>query len=222
MNLLKDIDAVIFDLDGTLIDSMLIWREIDEDFLGSRNITMPENLQKSIEGKSFYETAVYFKETFDLPESVEEIMAIWNKMAFDKYCNGMNLKPGAKELLCGLKANNIKLGIATSNSRPLAEGCLLNLGIFECFSVVVTGNEVINGKPDPEVYLTAATKLSVEPARCLVFEDITMGIMAGNNAGMTTCAVYDVYSEHMDAEKKKLADYYIDSFEDIINQNWNL
>lgn len=222
MNLLKDIDAVIFDLDGTLIDSMLIWREIDEDFLGSRNISMPENLQKSIEGKSFYETAVYFKETFDLPEPVEEIMNIWNKMAFDKYCNGMKLKSGAEELLCGLKTNNIKLGIATSNSRPLAQGCLSNLGILDYFSAIVTGNDVTNGKPNPEVYLTAAGKLGVEPARCLVFEDITMGILAGNNAGMITCAVYDVYSEHMDEEKKELADYYVDSFEMILSHDWNI
>ena len=82
--MLPDKKAVIFDLDGTLVDSMWMWRDIDIEFLGSRGITFPEDLQEKIEGMSFTETAQYFKETFPLEESVEELKAIWNEMAKDK------------------------------------------------------------------------------------------------------------------------------------------
>ena len=77
-NVLKEIDAVIFDLDGTLVDSMWIWREIDIEYLARFNMTMPEDLQNNIEGMSFYETAVYFKTTFNIPDSLETIMNNWS------------------------------------------------------------------------------------------------------------------------------------------------
>lgn len=222
MNLLKDIEAVIFDLDGTLVDSMWIWRNIDIEFLGARGIKMPDNLQKEIEGKSFSETAVYFKETFGLCESLEEIQKIWNDMAFNKYSTEIKFKPQAKEFVKALYDAGIKLGIATSNSRNLASACLKNLGAFEYFHTIVTGCEVACGKPQPDIYLKAAEGIGVNPAKCVVFEDVPMGIIAGNAAGMTTCAVYDSYSEFMDDEKKALADFYIENYESLIEKGFNL
>ena len=91
--------AVIFDLDGKLVDSMWMWKAIDIEYLGRYSIPLPENLQKEIEGMSFSETAVYFKETFRIPESLEEIKADWNRMAYDKYTKEVPLKKGAKEFL---------------------------------------------------------------------------------------------------------------------------
>lgn len=215
-DILEDVEAVLFDLDGTLIDSMWIWRAIDIEFLGERNILMPENLQKEIEGKSFHETAVYFKNQFGLTEDLEEIKAIWNKMAFEKYAHGMRLKEGADRFLNLLQQKGIKMAIATSNSRPLATACLEDIGIFSYFESIVTGCEVQNGKPQPDIYLKAAKNLGINPKKCLVMEDVPMGILAGNRAGMRTCAVYDSFSEHMDDEKKKLADYYIKSYEEFL------
>ena len=115
--MLKDRKAVIFDLDGSLVDSMWIWREIDIEYLGSHGIELPHNLQKEIEGMSFYQTAVYFKERFDIREPIEEIMDIWNRMAEDKYLHEVKLKPGAREVLDYCRENHILLGVATSNSR---------------------------------------------------------------------------------------------------------
>lgn len=214
-SMLDGISAVIFDMDGTLIDSMLIWKSIDVEFLGQRNIPMPEDLQKNIEGMSFVETAQWFKRTFQLPESLEEIQDIWNAMAFKRYAHGMKMKDGAGEFIRKLYEKGILMGIATSNSRPLVEACLKDLGILEYFGAIVTGCEITNGKPQPDIYLKAAEKLNVSPENCLVFEDIPMGIMAGKNAGMRTCAVWDLYSEPMAEEKRKLADYWIDRYQDI-------
>lgn len=214
--MLNNIKACIFDMDGTIIDSMGIWRSIDEEFLGKRNITLPGNLQKEIEGMNFSQTAAYFKDTFNLMESIEEIMDIWHDMAYDKYCSTVSLKEGVLELLEYLKHHNILMGIATSNSKKLATGCLKALEIHDFFDIIITGDDVKKGKPDPECYNLCAGYFKIEPSQCLVFEDIMAGIYAAKNAGMKVCAVYDKYSENTTQTKKDTADFYIDCFRHIL------
>lgn len=211
-----DIDAVIFDLDGTLIDSMWMWKSIDIEYLARFGLEMPEDLQKNIEGMSFSETAVYFKQRFGLKDSLEQIKADWNDMAWDKYMNEVPLKEGAMELLKYLKGANIPAGIATSNSRQLVDLIIKRHGIDEYFSSIRTSCEVIKGKPSPDIYLLVAKDLGARPERCLVFEDVIQGIMAGRNAGMKVCAVYDKFSEEYTDEKIKLADYYVDSLKELL------
>ena len=207
--------AVIFDLDGTLVDSMWMWKAIDIEYLGRFGFGLPPSLQKDIEGMSFSETAVYFKETFQIPDTLEEIKATWNRMAYDKYTKEVPIKKGVQEFLDYCKENGILLGIATSNSRELVDATLKALNIKEYFACVMTACEVAKGKPAPDIYLAVAEKLQAEPSRCLVFEDIEMGIMAGKNAGMEVCAVEDEFSMNQIEAKKKLADYYIKDYFDI-------
>ena len=214
--MLQDKQAVIFDLDGSLVDSMWIWKEVDIVFLGQRNLTLPDDLQKDIEGMSFSETAVYFKERFKLEESLEEIKEIWNQMAHEFYTTRVPLKKGVKTLLDYCKEKKIKLGIATSNSRHLAQGTIEALGLTSYFDCIMTSCDVNKGKPAPDVYLATAEKLQVEPKKCLVFEDIVMGILAGKNAGMEVCAVEDDFSLEQTSEKQKTADYYIKDFDEIV------
>ncbi len=211
-----EIRAVLFDLDGTLIDSMWIWEQIDDEFLGEYGLLVPEDLHNEIEGMSFSETAVYFRNRFDLPLSLEEIKHIWNTMAMDKYLNVVPLKPGVLEFLEWLKARGIPAGIATSNSRELVDGVLSARGIEEYFSCVATGCEVNAGKPAPDIYLHVAKVLSVPPSACMVFEDIPAGIFAGKNAGMTVTAVEYDFSAALWEEKKRLADYYITDYRELI------
>ena len=213
--MLQNIKAVIFDLDGSLVDSMWIWKEIDIEYLGRFNIELPKNLQTEIEGKSFSETAVFFKEKFNIPDSLDKMKDDWNKMAWDKYLNDVPLKPGADLFLQYCIKNNIKLGIATSNSRQLVEAVANARGFGKDFDCIMTACEVEKGKPAPDIYLAVAAKLGVKPEQCLVFEDIVPGIMAGKNAGMRVCAVEDEYSLHQTEKKKELADYYIKDYMDI-------
>lgn len=210
--MLQNKKAVIFDLDGSLVDSMWMWREIDIAYLGRFGIPLPERLQADIEGMSFSETAVYFKERFALPDSLEQIKSDWNRMAWDKYTYEVPLKPGVKEFLQSCKEHHIKLGIATSNSRELVDNIAEVHGLHDVFDCIMTGCEVSKGKPAPDIYLAVAAKLGVQPSECLVFEDIIPGIMAGKNAGMQVCAVEDDYSVQDRAAKQDLADYYIDDF----------
>lgn len=209
------VGGVIFDMDGTLIDSMWLWMEIDVEFLGRYGIPYVEGLQQKIEGKSFKETANYFKEEFKIPETIEYMMDEWNRMAYDKYYNEVFLKEGVYEFLLKLKKENIPIGIATSNSRVLVRTVLERLNVIDFFDAIVTADEVENGKPAPDVYLAGAEAIGVNPKDCFVFEDILKGVMAGKAAGMTVCAVYDEYAAFVD-EMRDLSDYYIQSFTELL------
>ncbi|MDF2541139.1 MAG: hypothetical protein K0S47_857 [Herbinix sp.] len=212
----KDIEAVIFDLDGTLVDSMWMWESIDIEYLGRYGIQLPEDLQKKIEGMSFSETAGYFKERFQLPDDITKIKNDWNEMAWDKYRNEVPVKDGVKELLEYLKCKDIPAGIATSNSRELVELIIQKHKLNDYFSSIRTSCEVAKGKPAPDIYLLVAKDLEVEPTRCLVFEDVMHGVMAGKNANMKVCAVYDKFSDKDQEQKRRMADYYIHSIKDLM------
>ena len=209
---LDDFEAVIFDLDGSLVDSMWMWKAIDIEYLQGFGIEPPEDLQKQIGGRSFFETAVFFKEKFALEDSVEKIGDDWNRMAWDKYTHEVTLKDGASEFLSACEDKGIKLGIASSNSTELIHQVLSSHGIRDRFDSVKSGTEILKGKPAPDVYLAVAKELKVEPEKCLVFEDLVDGIKAGKNAGMTVVAVSDDYSRHSDDMKKELADDYIEDY----------
>lgn len=220
--MLKDIEAVIFDLDGTLVDSMWMWHDIDVEFLGKRNLPLPPTYQKDIEGMSFTETAIYTKELFHLPESVEELKEIWNGMAREKYATQVPMKPGAARFLAYCQKQEIPLGIATSNSKELVKAVAEAHHLNDYIQVILTSCEVAKGKPAPDVYLEAAKRLNSRPDRCLVFEDVPMGILAGKNAGMKVCAVEDRFSAGQLEEKRKLADYYITSYEDVLQHTYEV
>lgn len=140
--MLENTDAVIFDLDGSLVDSMWLWRAIDIEYLGKFGVSLPEDLQSRIEGMSFHETAVYFKENFPIPDSLEQIKETWNRMAWDKYANEVPLKPGVPEFLALCKEQGIRLGIATSNSRELVTNVVNVHHIQDSFSCIMTGCDV--------------------------------------------------------------------------------
>jgi 16S rRNA pseudouridine516 synthase len=214
-NMLDGIEALIFDLDGTLVDSMWIWRDIDIAYLKRYDIALPLDMQQQIEGMSFTETAHYFKKIFNIPDEVEEIKRVWNSLALDKYRSEVPLKAGVRDFLVYARQQGLKLGIATSNSVELVE-CIAEVHrLRDFFTVIKTSCEVEKGKPAPDIFLLVARELGVSPERCLVFEDIVPGIMAGKSAGMKVCAVEDAYSAKTREEKRELADYYIHHYDEI-------
>lgn len=213
--MLKGKKAVVFDLDGTLIDSMWVWCEVDRTFLKKFNIPVPEGLHEAIEGMSFTEGAKYFKEKFGIADSIEEIMQEWNRMAFQVYVEEVPLKPGAYKFVKKIRKAGLKTAIATSNSTHLVETVLKVHGLLEDFDAIVTADDIPEGKPNPQIYLEAAARIQVPPNACLVFEDISMGILAGKRAGMTTCAVRDSFSDYQWEKKIEMADYHIDSYDEV-------
>ncbi|MEY8482407.1 HAD family phosphatase [Lachnospiraceae bacterium 48-21] len=221
--MLEDIDAVIFDMDGTLIDSMWIWPSIDEDFFEKYNLVEPENFHENIEGMSYTEVVHFFLEAFPtLKRTPEQIMDEWTEMARDRYMNEAPLKTGVHGFILEMKRQGKKIGIATSNGRALVEDTLNALAVSQYFDVVRTACEAGKGKPAPDVYLLVAKELGVSPGHCLVFEDVPMGILAGKNAGMKVCAVDDAFSRIQEEKKKSLADYYIYDYDDIKNETYEV
>lgn len=221
--MLEDIDAVIFDMDGTLIDSMWIWPAIDRDFYAKYGLTAPESFPDDMEGMSFTEVAQFFLDSFpSLSCTREEIMEEWTDMAHERYVKQAPLKEGVRDFIIEMKHRGKKIGIATSNGRSLVEDTLKALEVAEYFDVVRTACEAGKGKPAPDIYLLVAGELGVEPENCLVFEDVPMGILAGKNAGMKVCGVHDESSRLQEAKKKSLADYYIYGYDDIKNETYEV
>ncbi len=208
--------AFLFDLDGTLVDSMWIWESIDVEYLDRFGLELPEDLHSCIEGMSFSETARYFKERFSIPDTLEKMKSDWNRMAWEKYTQEVPLKSGIREFLRYHRARGVKMAVATSNSRELAEAVIAVHGLTDTFDVIVTGCDVAHGKPFPDVYLEAAVRLGVDPSECLVFEDVVAGIQAGRSAGMEVAAVEDAYSLYQERQKKELADLYIADYQELL------
>jgi HAD hydrolase, family IA, variant 3 len=213
---IKNIKACIFDLDGTLVDSMWMWPDIDREYLNRFEIEYDDNLKNEIDGISFHETAVYFKNKFGISDSVEKICKDWEDMAYDKYKYEVKEKPGCKKFLEHLRSKGIKMGIATSNNRSMVDVVLESLNMKDFFEVITTSDEVKRGKPAPDVYLTTANLLNVEPKNCLVFEDVVAGIMAGKSAGMKVCAIEDDFTKEVRQKKKELSDYYIVDYSELL------
>lgn len=220
--MINKIDAVIFDMDGSLVDSMWIWKQIDIEYLSAYGYDVSDEsiaaFQAQIEGMSFDETAQWVSDHYVIPRTKKEMMDDWNRMAWEKYEKEVFLKKGAREFIDFCRKKHIRLGIASSNSRELIENVLCARKLEGIFDIIKTGSDGLPGKPAPDVYLAASKELGVLPERCLVFEDIPKGICAGKSAGMIVCAVEDAYSMHQLDEKKRLADFYIEDYYDLFNK----
>lgn len=214
----NNVKAAIFDLDGTLIDSMWVWEQIDIDYLGEKNIEVPKNLNDEIGHLSFNQVAAYFKERFKLEDSLEEIKKSWSDMAYYHYSTDIKLKSGVIEFFNFLKESNIKIGLATSNSLHLLEAVLKNNGIYDYFDSITITDEVSVGKHEPDVYLLASKKLGVSPEECVVFEDIIQAVKGAKKAGMKVIGVEDVRSLSDKNAILSLADNFITDFREIIPQ----
>ncbi|NLI60448.1 MAG: HAD family phosphatase [Clostridiales bacterium] len=205
----QGIKGAIFDLDGTLVDSMGVWESVDVKFLLKRGIEVPANIMEVLRGLTFEDCARYFKKQFGLSETIYEIMDEWNQMALYEYQHNVGLKSGAKEYLAYLKEKGMKIGLATTNIPDLLYTSLEKNNILDYFDAITTVGEVERNKNFPDVFLLAARKLELKPSQCMVFEDILPAIHSANKAGMKTVGVYDLYSEYQVEEIKKHADYFI-------------
>jgi HAD superfamily hydrolase (TIGR01509 family) len=210
--------AIIFDLDGTIIDSMGIWRQVDMDFLGSRNIAVPADLFDNMpQGNSYNQTAKYFKDRFLLTESIEEIMDEWTAAVKWHYEHDVPLKKDVRDTIIMLRNMNYPLAIGTSNHDDLASLALTQHDLYQYFRAIVTGTHDMLGKPFPDIFLKAAKELSVEPGTCIVIEDTLNGIRAAKAAGMYAIAIHDEDSAPQWEQIISEADFYANDYVTIQN-----
>lgn len=217
MDVKHNCKCAIFDLDGTLIDSMGVWESIDIEFLSKRGISpVPSDYMQTVAPMGFWRTAEYTIERFGLDEKPQSLIDEWTEMAHERYSNSVPLKPHAKEFLEYLKAQGILLGLATATMEHLAVPALKNTGIYGLFDCISSTDAVKRGKGFPDIYLYVADKLGVKPADCAVFEDIPDGILGARAAGMYAVGVFDSYSAEKQTQLKQLSDKYILDFAELI------
>lgn len=209
------IKGAIFDLDGTLLDSMSIWDTIGEDYLRSLGIEPRENLAETFKTFTLEQSAEYYRTNYGVTLSVAEIVNGVNGMIEDFYRNTVPLKKGVREFLEALSQKGVKMCIATVTDRYLAEAALVRLGVRKYFSEIFTTAEVGCGKSEPLIYRTALAHLGTQKAETFVFEDAYHALMTAKNDGFPTVAVYDVHEEKQ-SELKSVADRYINNFNDIL------
>ncbi|MEG1930057.1 MAG: HAD family phosphatase [Anaerovorax sp.] len=208
------VKGAIFDLDGTLLDSMFIWDTIGEDYLIHRDITPEKGLNEKFKTMSIVQAADYYRQTYGLTDTIEEIVNGVNEMIDHFYAQVVSLKSGVSELLEQLRADGVKLCVATATDRYMVEAALKRNGILDCFSSILTCTEVGFGKDSPIIFEKALKELGTKKSETLVFEDALHAIETAKNAGFSVAGVYDHWSKSQQNEIKSICDYYITSFKD--------
>lgn len=207
--------AAIFDLDGTLLDSMDVWHQVDIDFFRSRNIPLTEDYMDVVNAMRPEEVARYTIERYGLHDTPAELAKLWDSMVLEAYGTTVEAKPHAVEYLDYLKSSGARLAVATSLSPQVREVGMEHVGIRQYFDVVVSVEDTnAKSKHSPEVYLAVASHLGVAAKDCTVFEDLLMAVKAAKSAGMHVWAMEDDYSLDDRPAIKVMADGVISDFAD--------
>lgn len=208
--------GAIFDIDGTVLDTMGVWKDITLNFLLNKGITPTLEEMDNYRDMSMEETMLYTKEQFNLSESVEELKDGFEKLSREKYMYEVPAKPYVKEYMEKLKGEGVKIGVATSGYPELWQHALKRLGMLQMIDGFALTSETGVNKSNPDVYLLAAERIGVEPSKCMVFEDIISGIIGAKKGGMMATAIYDELNKSQTEEFKRLADRYIVSWKELL------
>jgi HAD superfamily hydrolase (TIGR01509 family) len=182
------IEAVVFDLDGVLIDSEQVWDDVRETLARERGGRWHERAQRDMMGMSSTEWSAYMHDVIGLAESPEEINGIVVERMLDRYAEGPPWLPGALDCVRRMAAAFV-LGLASSSNREVIEGVLEAGGIADRFAATASSEEVAAGKPAPDVYFEVARRLGVDPAACAAVEDSRNGIRSAKAARMHCIAI---------------------------------
>ncbi len=207
-------EGAVFDLDGTLVDSMEIWSEIDEEFFAKRNMPVPDGYQANIAHLGFRDVAAFTVKNYLPEEREDEIIAEWNGMCREKYAaaGGRYFKADAVRFVRALSERGVKMCVATASSPELFVPVLEAGGIYGLFEGFFTVDDAGRNKSFPDIYLLAAKKLGLSPGKCVAFEDSFAALCAAKKAGMQTVAVYDRSSEGRWEALKTNADAFVYGF----------
>lgn len=203
------IRGAVFDMDGTLLDSMSVWDTIGEDYLRSIGYEPRENLNEVFKNMSLLQAARYYQTVYDVSLNTDEIMDGVNAMLERYYRFEAPLKPGAAELLTWFRKSGVKLCIATATDRYLVEAALERCGVLSCFGKIFTCGEAGSGKDEPAIFEAALRFLGTKKAETVVFDDALYAIRTAKKAGFPVAAVFDSHEKAQD-EIRDLADIYLE------------
>ncbi len=209
------IRGAIFDVDGTLLDSLSIWDTVAEDYLRSLGIEPRENLAETFKTFSLEQSAEYCRSVYGVKQSVKEIMDGIDAMMETFYRQTAPLKPGAAEFLRALAQNGVKMAVATATDRHLIEAALTRCGVRAYFLDMFTCTSVGKSKNEPDIYRAAREALGTKKEDTWVFEDAYHAAKTAADDGFPVAALFDASEDEQDALKKK-AKLYLRSFEDAL------
>ena len=203
------LQSAIFDMDGTLLDSMPVWEHASERYLQNKGIEVREKLSEILFSMSMQKGAEYVKENYHLTESTDEIVTGVNNIVYTAYEKEVQPKEGVREFLDKLQAEGIKMVVATSTDRPMVEAY---------FERIFTCTEIGKGKVEPDIYHAASDFLGTKPKHTLVFEDALYAIGTAKKAGFVTVGVYDAASEKEQDKIREQADIYLEAFAEAVGR----
>lgn len=195
---LRPFQAAIFDMDGTLLDTEAVFRTIVFDVCTELGFEMTDDVHRSMVGGSHERTNQLLVEAYGVAFPYALFDEKCRLIMRERSHGGVPVKAGAIEFVTELRQRGIPTAVATSSRNPHAEHHLAAAGLLDLFETVVTRDDVVNPKPHPEPYLTAARRLGVDPVHCLALEDSHAGVRAAHAAGMQTIMVPDLVTPHDD------------------------
>jgi HAD superfamily hydrolase (TIGR01509 family) len=214
--LIDKIKGAIFDLDGTLINSMKVWDNVAYDYLKSKGILPSNQLGDILRSMSMQQGADYVRENYPISESSQEIIAGINQFIAGKYEEELALKEGAVELIEALASRKVAMCVATATDYYLAEACLKRVGIYKYLKGIYTCSDLQSGKDEPKIFEHARKQLGTDIESTYVFEDSFYAVKTAKEAGFKVVAVYDEASEKELDQIKEKADIYVLSLKELL------
>ena len=205
----------LFDMDGTLINSNGIWKDVDKKFLERRGLKYTKAYYEGVAHTIFPLAAKFTKEFCKLEESCEEIMAEWMELASDMYATDVTVKPGVVDYLEQCRARGERMMVLTSSVPKHCRTALTHLELMEYFERIVFAQELGLEKKNPDCFRRAAEQAGVTPEECTVLDDSVAACRGAKAAGMTAVGVYDTYFDATVDEMLQVCDRYIRSFEEM-------
>lgn len=208
--------GAIFDVDGTILDSMGVWGKVTESFFSKHGYVLTPEKALTYKEMTLDESLPQINEELGLGMTFEEIYEDFRQMVNVEYETNITLKADVDKYLKHLHEDGVKIAVATSGYEGMCKTTFKRLGILEYIDEYAFSAEVGVNKSKPDVYLLAAKRIGVEPGECMVFEDIVQGINTAKNAGFMTCAVYDESNRDETDRLKQLSDRYITGWSELL------
>lgn len=208
--------AVIFDMDGVIVDSPLIWEDIVEQFFNEHVSGWTRKHTQLVEGMGIEDIFHILRQQYQISLTPQELKKFYREAGFDIYQNKVSLLPGVKELIQQLRKKNIPLGLGSSSEHCWVKTVVERFELEPFFQSIISADHVAKCKPAPDIFLKVAQELNIPCAECLVIEDSRYGVQAAKKAGMTCLAL----GENLPPEATEEADWIATSFAQAIDKGW--
>ncbi|MBQ7063797.1 MAG: HAD family phosphatase [Firmicutes bacterium] len=208
----EGLKAAIFDMDGTVLDSMGMWPEVDRIFLENHGLVYTPDYNAAVKTMHYPEAARYTIDRYGLRLTPEEVMKEWDDLALFEYEGRIGPKPFVAEYLEALRRNHIKTALATVSPEPYYKAGLESNHLMHLFDLTTDLSPVTRGKHYPDLFLYVAKSLGCRPEECLVFEDSLHSLQGAKKGGFRLCAVYDRYSADQYADMLAICDYCLTDY----------